>query len=175
MQPCSPCGGCGAVRYPCGAVYAMPYFACLPPRAPGVPMPMGSPCGPGPCGVPGAGLPAAPPAPREALKAQVLAQIEYYFSEDNLIKDIYLRSKAMDEEGWVSIQLLAAFKRVQTMTTDVSLILDAVQSSQKLQFDAEHSRVRLLQGWQRWTLPASRPAREPPSTGPPERPAGGGE
>lgn len=190
MQPCSPCGGCGAMRYPGGAVYAMPYFTYMPPGAPAcpapfgapgvpVPMPMGSPCGPGPCGpgpcgVPGA-VPVAPPASRETLKAQVLAQIEYYFSEDNLIKDIYLRSKAMDEEGWVLIQLLAAFKRVQTMTADMSLIVDAVQSSQKLEFDAQNSRVRLLEGWQRWTLSASRAEGGPPPASPPEKPADAGQ
>jgi hypothetical protein len=39
---------------------------------------------------------------------QVRLQIEYYFSVDNLVKDVFLRSK-MDDHGWiaVSVRLLA--------------------------------------------------------------------
>ncbi|KAK8944067.1 hypothetical protein KSP40_PGU015513 [Platanthera guangdongensis] len=41
----------------------------------------------------------------------LLKQIEYYFSVENLCKDEYLR-KNMDEHGWVSIFLIADFRRV---------------------------------------------------------------
>ena len=32
---------------------------------------------------------------------QVRLQIEYYFSVDNLVKDVFLRSK-MDDQGWIT-------------------------------------------------------------------------
>jgi len=32
---------------------------------------------------------------------QVRLQIEYYFSVDNLVKDVFLRSK-MDDQGWIA-------------------------------------------------------------------------
>ena len=32
---------------------------------------------------------------------QVRLQIEYYFSVDNLVKDVFLRAK-MDDHGWIA-------------------------------------------------------------------------
>ena len=42
-------------------------------------------------------------------------QIEYYFSVDNLVKDVFLRSK-MDDHGWIAISVrllavVAAYRR----------------------------------------------------------------
>uniref|UniRef100_A0A7N0TNA3 HTH La-type RNA-binding domain-containing protein n=1 Tax=Kalanchoe fedtschenkoi TaxID=63787 RepID=A0A7N0TNA3_KALFE len=45
------------------------------------------------------------------LDSKVIHQIDYYFSNENLIKDTYLR-KNMDEQGWVPIKLIAGFKKV---------------------------------------------------------------
>ncbi|MQM11472.1 hypothetical protein Taro_044379 [Colocasia esculenta] len=50
-------------------------------------------------------------APDAQLRATLAKQIDYYFSPGNLCKDIYLRQN-MDEEGWVSISLIASFNRV---------------------------------------------------------------
>ncbi|KAI7735437.1 hypothetical protein M8C21_013252, partial [Ambrosia artemisiifolia] len=44
------------------------------------------------------------------LYARIVAQIDYYFSNDNLVKDTYLR-KNMDEQGWVPVSLIAGFKK----------------------------------------------------------------
>merc|ERR1719507_2286354 len=50
------------------------------------------------------------PEDEQRLKTQVQQQIEYYFGPENLIKDIWLRQHAMDEEGWVSIAMIAKFR-----------------------------------------------------------------
>ncbi|MQM15569.1 hypothetical protein Taro_048517 [Colocasia esculenta] len=47
------------------------------------------------------------------LRTTLLKQIDYYFSPENLCKDVYLRQN-MDEEGWVSISLIAGFNRVSS-------------------------------------------------------------
>jgi len=96
------------------------------------------------------------PEEEQRLKTQVQQQIEYYFGNDNLIKDTWLRSEAMDKEGWVSIARIATFKRILSMTSDVSLILDAVTSSQMLETDTQGQRVRLKDGWDKWILLANR-------------------
>jgi len=96
------------------------------------------------------------PEEKVMLKTQVQQQIEYYFGNDNLIKDTWLRSEAMDKEGWVSIARIATFKRILSMTSDVSLILDAVTSSQMLETDTQGQRVRLKDGWDKWILLANR-------------------
>ena len=53
---------------------------------------------------------------------------EYYFSEENLQKDVFLRRK-MDSEGFLPVTLVASFNRVRSLTNDVSFIVQAVQDS----------------------------------------------
>ncbi|CAA6661362.1 unnamed protein product [Spirodela intermedia] len=73
--------------------------------------------------------PAMPPAPSpppstprlgtEIVTLLLRTQIEYYFSEDNLARNVHLKMQ-MDEEGWVSVKRL---------TNDVVLILRSLQPS----------------------------------------------
>lgn len=57
---------------------------------------------------------------------------EYYFSEENLQRDFFLRRK-MDDEGYLPITLIASFHRVQALSTDIAVILNAVQESERLE------------------------------------------
>lgn len=57
---------------------------------------------------------------------------EYYFSEENLLKDFFLRRK-MDAQGFLPIALIASFHRVQTLTTDIALVVEAITESDKLE------------------------------------------
>lgn len=57
---------------------------------------------------------------------------EYYFSEDNLQRDFFLRRK-MDADGYLPISLIASFHRVQALTQDVNLVVQALQQSALLQ------------------------------------------
>ena len=57
----------------------------------------------------------------QQLQRLVVAQVNYYFSDENLLRDEYLR-RQMDGEGWISIELLATFNRLRSLTTDVHLI-----------------------------------------------------
>jgi la-related protein 1 len=63
------------------------------------------------------GLPFVPhPASPQAilvdpLRKELLEQIDYYFSDDNLCKDTYLRQR-MDDQGWVPLSLIAGFPKV---------------------------------------------------------------
>ena len=54
----------------------------------------------------------------EPLPVLPLKQIDYYFSDANLVKDDYLRSN-VDDQGWVPIALIASFPRVRSLTTNV--------------------------------------------------------
>ncbi|KZC14352.1 La-related protein 1 [Dufourea novaeangliae] len=66
------------------------------------------------------------------LKEYIRNQIEYYFSEENLLRDFFLRRK-MDAQGFLPITLIASFHRVQTLTTDVALVIEAIMESDKLE------------------------------------------
>eukprot|EP00736_Rhodelphis_marinus_P013271 Rmarinus@m.13789 len=91
------------------------------------------------------------PISPEKLKEMLRAQIEYYFSMENLIRDIYLRMN-MDAEGWIDLSLIADFNRVRQLSTDLALIREALEESQTLELDG--GRVRKKGDWKQWVFPA---------------------
>lgn len=177
-KSCGPQGpgtmACGA---PYGAIPAMPYAfgAAVPYSYGGVPamyalpyyvMPQGPMTNSATNFCPAGGSAASLPPPqvqaqtpqtsseRSNLKNQVQSQLEYYFDEENLIKDTYLREH-MNQEGWVPIMLLANFRRIMSMTKDMSLIVDSIESSQKVEIDTQGTKLRLKHDWQKWVMPAN--------------------
>ncbi|XP_066247542.1 la-related protein 1B [Euwallacea similis] len=84
------------------------------------------------------------------LKEYIRNQIEYYFSEDNLNRDFFLRRK-MDPEGYLPVTLIASFHRVQALTSNISLILDAISSSDKIELSAGF-KVRAKHDPTKWPI-----------------------
>lgn len=84
------------------------------------------------------------------LASKILNQIDYYFSNENLVKDTYLRQN-MDSEGWVSISLIASFKKVSQLTDNIQIILDAIQVSNVVEVQGD--KVRRKNDWIKWIMP----------------------
>ncbi|RMZ95866.1 la-related 1 isoform X3, partial [Brachionus plicatilis] len=88
-------------------------------------------------------------------------QIEYYFSEINLQKDAYLRSK-MDAHGFIDLALIAGFKRVKSLSLDEHVVREAVKKSDKLELkhDAHTAQyfVRTRADPLKWVDAAAAPA-----------------
>lgn len=95
--------------------------------------------------------PPVTPTERERLKTEMEKQIEYYFGMENLLKDVYLR-KHMNEEGWVPISLLQGFPRIQQITHDPSILVDAITTSQLIEISPQNTHMRLKNEWPRWIL-----------------------
>ncbi|KAF2306274.1 hypothetical protein GH714_016179 [Hevea brasiliensis] len=77
-------------------------------------------------GMPFVAAPIQPPAmyfttPDPQLHSKIVNQIDYYFSNDNLIKDTFLRQN-MDDQGWVSIKLIAGFNKLETSHRETKCI-----------------------------------------------------
>ncbi|KAA8550052.1 hypothetical protein F0562_001736 [Nyssa sinensis] len=87
-----------------------------------------------------------------ALRANIVKQIEYYFSDENLQNDHYLLS-LMDDQGWVPISTIADFKRVKKMSTDIPFILDSLQSSSAVEVQGD--KVRRRDEWSKWIPPSA--------------------
>ncbi|XP_017607235.1 la-related protein 1A-like isoform X2 [Gossypium arboreum] len=85
------------------------------------------------------------------LRANIVKQIEYYFSDANLRNDHYLIS-LMDDLGWVPIYKIADFKRVKRMSTDIQFILDALLVSSTIEVQGD--KIRRRDEWSKW-VPAS--------------------
>uniref|UniRef100_A0ACD5WQT4 Uncharacterized protein n=1 Tax=Avena sativa TaxID=4498 RepID=A0ACD5WQT4_AVESA len=107
--------------------------------------------------------PPTPPAmlisPLEQLQRELLVQIDYYFSDENLCKDIYLRQH-MDDQGWVPVSLIAGFNQVQkllyrigqlqNLTNNLQFILDTVLLSTVL--EVQGNKLRRRARWEIWLL-----------------------
>jgi la-related protein 1 len=85
------------------------------------------------------------------------AQLEYYFSVDNLCKDLFLR-KHMDTQGFVPLAVVAQFKRLREITDDIEILGHACEESGKLEIitlaDGTES-VRATNDWHPFVLPVS--------------------
>lgn len=57
----------------------------------------------------------------EMLNYYILGQVEYYFSVENLLRDVYFRGH-MDQQGFVSMDLIAGFNRVKTLSADAEFV-----------------------------------------------------
>lgn len=89
------------------------------------------------------------------LPAMLQMQLEYYFSVDNLCKDIFLR-KNMNSQGFVHLHVLANFNRIQILTTDELLLKWVCSRSPQLELRTcpdEFDYVRKAEEWGNWVLP----------------------
>jgi len=103
--------------------------------------------------------PVAPaPAPVPSLWDQLRAQIEFYFSEENLNRDFFLR-RQMSPEGYVPLILLSGFARVRSLTPMddggygiIGMLGEALSTSAFLELDPSRTKVRRRKNWQRFIL-----------------------
>ncbi|CAN7016101.1 hypothetical protein IGI04_013863 [Brassica rapa subsp. trilocularis] len=84
------------------------------------------------------------------LNIKLQKQIHYYFSEENLIKDTYLR-RQMDDQGFVPLPVIAGFNKVAELTDSVQQIAEALQGSPVVEVQGE--RIRKRYSWQHWLIP----------------------
>ncbi|XP_062513865.1 la-related protein 1-like isoform X2 [Corticium candelabrum] len=90
-----------------------------------------------------------PPMDDETVKDAVRNQINYYFSDENLSGDIFLR-RQMDSEGFIPLHLVAGFYRVQSLCQDYDLIREAMSESDMVELVDE--KLRRREGWDIWPI-----------------------
>ncbi|BFZ58405.1 hypothetical protein PYCC9005_005467 [Savitreella phatthalungensis] len=88
-----------------------------------------------------------------------VAQVEYYFSIDNLCKDVYLRSH-MDDAGFVDLEVLAGFNRLRAICPTVDGVKRACEELGSV--EVLEGKVRTRNEPERWVLPLDQRVR--PST-----------
>lgn len=77
----------------------------------------------------------------------------YYFSIDNLSKDLNLR-KHMDSQGFVPLNFIASLKRVKLFNIDVLRSACTESDIIELRRDLDGvDRIRRKEDWEKWTLP----------------------
>lgn len=81
----------------------------------------------------------------EDIKSKVVAQIEYYFSDENLIRGKFLRKKIEESDGgWISINVLTTFKRLAAISTNKKFIGKALFQSKLngIEVSTDRQKVR---------------------------------
>ncbi|KAI0790350.1 hypothetical protein C8Q75DRAFT_112098 [Abortiporus biennis] len=91
------------------------------------------------------------PFPLDHVRYYLLGQLEYYFSEQNLPRDFYLRQQ-MDSRGWIHIPLIASFERVKSLTLDLQLVQDVLALSSLVEVRDDYVRIHR---WERYILPTA--------------------
>ncbi|KAL8649462.1 MAG: hypothetical protein Q9210_004384 [Variospora velana] len=89
-----------------------------------------------------------------SIVGMVSMQMEYYFSVDNLCKDLYLR-RHMDSQGFAFLSVIAKFNRIRQLTQDLELIRYVCLQSPQIEFRVGadgYDRLRKRDGWQQWVL-----------------------
>ena len=108
-----------------------------------------------PNGYPMSAVPWSPQMENEQLMGTVSMQVEYYFSFNNLIKDMYLR-KHMDSQGFVFLDIIANFNRIKQLTQDKEIIKAVCMNSQVIEIrvgEDGKERLRKREGWEQFPLP----------------------
>ena len=78
----------------------------------------------------------------EDLKQKVRAQIEYYFSDENLLKDSFLLKHInRNRQGYVSLKLVASLRKIKSLTKSWEVVLEAVRSSDVIEVNPESTKI----------------------------------
>mmetsp|Transcript_32653 Transcript_32653/g.91437 ORF Transcript_32653/g.91437 Transcript_32653/m.91437 type:complete len:719 (-) Transcript_32653:105-2261(-) len=88
---------------------------------------------------------------KQAGVSDLQKQIEYYFSKENLCKDVYLRS-LMSPTGWIPIESVANFNRVKQLGGDAGSVGKVASLSDELELSKDGHCIRLKHGWDYWLL-----------------------
>lgn len=65
-------------------------------------------------------------------------QVEFYFSDENIVKDAFLlKHVKRNKEGFVSLKLISSFKRVKHLSKDWRVVAFALAKSEKLQINEQ--------------------------------------
>lgn len=88
------------------------------------------------------------------MMGMVSMQLEYYFSVDNLCKDLFLR-KHMDSQGFVELAFIGSFKRIKTLTDDFEYLRHVSRQLRNVEYITGEDGVDRLRPreWEQWVLP----------------------
>nr|XP_045003371.1 lupus La protein [Jaculus jaculus]XP_045003372.1 lupus La protein [Jaculus jaculus]XP_045003373.1 lupus La protein [Jaculus jaculus]XP_045003374.1 lupus La protein [Jaculus jaculus]XP_045003375.1 lupus La protein [Jaculus jaculus]XP_045003376.1 lupus La protein [Jaculus jaculus] len=79
-----------------------------------------------------------------ALEAKICHQIEYYFGDFNLPRDKFLKEQIKLDEGWVPLEIMIKFNRLNRLTTDFKVIVEALSKSKAklMEISADKTKIR---------------------------------
>ncbi|XP_065182026.1 la-related protein 1-like [Sycon ciliatum] len=85
----------------------------------------------------------------EYQQMRLTAQLEFYFSDENLQGDFYARTW-MDSDGFLEASLLLTFSRVALLTDNIAAVVEAAAASEFLEVRGQ--MIRRAVGWEPYVL-----------------------
>lgn len=83
--------------------------------------------------------------PSDDLADKICTQVEFYFSDENIVKDAFLlKHVKRNKEGYVSLKLISSFKRVKHLSRDWRVVGAALARSKKLEVNDLGTKLRRL-------------------------------
>ncbi|XP_011312354.1 la-related protein 6 [Fopius arisanus] len=81
------------------------------------------------------------------LAEKIASQVEFYFSNENIVKDAFLlKHVKRNKEGYVSLKLISSFKRVKHLSRDWRVVGASLKAkSKKLQVNELGTKLRRLE------------------------------
>uniref|UniRef100_A0A182N7W8 Uncharacterized protein n=1 Tax=Anopheles dirus TaxID=7168 RepID=A0A182N7W8_9DIPT len=85
--------------------------------------------------------------PDDDMCEKIVEQVEFYFSNDNILKDAFLlKHVRRNKEGFVSLKLVSSFKRVRQLTKDWRVVGCAIKrKSVKIEVNDLGTKIRRLE------------------------------
>lgn len=81
--------------------------------------------------------------PDEFLMDKIIQQVEFLFSDANILKDKFLlKHIRRNKEGYVSLKLVSSLRKVKALTKDWRVVAYSLQKSTKLQLNDEMTKIK---------------------------------
>ena len=81
--------------------------------------------------------------PSEETRDKIIHQVEFYFSDANILKDAFLlKHVRRNKQGFVSIKLITSFKKMKSLTKDYRVVAYSLRQSDKLEVNEEGKKVK---------------------------------
>ncbi|CAG5135468.1 unnamed protein product [Candidula unifasciata] len=82
-------------------------------------------------------------SPDEELQQKIISLVEYYFSDESILKDAFLlKHVRRNRFGFVSLKLITSFKKMKALTRDYRVVAYCLKASEKLELNDECTKVR---------------------------------
>ncbi|KAL0570850.1 Rho guanine nucleotide exchange factor [Marasmius crinis-equi] len=92
------------------------------------------------------------PVMLDEVRYRLLGQLEYYFSGENMSKDVWLRKK-MSPHGWILLSVIATFNRIRQLTDNLHLLREVLGYSEYVEVSDDGEQVRMRDGgWKSFVL-----------------------
>ncbi|KAJ6660749.1 hypothetical protein lerEdw1_017375 [Lerista edwardsae] len=77
------------------------------------------------------------------LERKVCQQIEYYFGDYNLLRDKFLQDQLKINDGWVPLETIIKFNRLNRLTTDFAVIVEALRKSETELMEVSNNKTKI--------------------------------